>query len=134
MSLEETPRGPQVPTLIRGQRVFVSVSYSAETAWIALGLEAPIGVDAVNLAECEDSQDVAALYFGHPRAREISDSPDPKQAFALDWATLEARCKQAGLPLCEGAAPPATTTYRKVLDQTILAVAFETTKAAPFIR
>lgn len=134
VSLEETPSGPQSPTLIRGHRVFVSVSYSSETAWMAFGLEAPIGVDAVNLAECEDWQDVAALYLGHPRAHAISATPDPKQAFALEWATLEARCKQAGLPLSESAAPPATTTYRNVLDQTILAVAFEPAKAAPFIR
>ncbi len=128
--LEETHRGPHVPTLIRGQRVFVSVTYSADTAWMALGLEAAIGVDAVNLAECDDWQDVAAVYFGEPRTSAISATPDPKQTFALEWATLEARCKQAGMPLRENAAPLPTTTYRNVLDQTVLAVAFEPDKTA----
>ena len=124
VALEETNRGPELRSPIRGKSVFLSVSYSKTTAWLALALDSPVGLDAVSLIECEDWSDVATLYFGPSKAKAIACSQNPRRSFALHWATLEARCKQAGLPLSEETPPPATQTYTKIFEHTVLAVAF----------
>ncbi len=121
--IHETPRGPEVADHIQGQKIFLSLSYAGNTAWIALAANAPIGVDAVSLGECEDWEDVASLYFEEKTMHSLKNAPSPTRAFALAWAKLEARCKHAGLPLREKVPPPEVRTFTQWIGNSALAVA-----------
>lgn len=124
VQIHETPRGPEVSEYIRGQKIFISLSYAENTAWMALAANSPIGVDAVSLSECADWEDVAALYLEEKTMPSLKNAPSPMQAFALAWAKLEARCKHTGLPLREKNPPPEVRTFTQWIGNTALAVAF----------
>lgn len=124
VQIHETQRGPEVAEHIRGQKIFLSLSYAGNTAWMALAANAPIGLDAVSLSECADWEDVASLYFEETTIPSLKNAPSPTRAFALAWAKLEARCKHAGLPLSEKNPPPEVKTFTQWIGDTALAVAF----------
>jgi len=124
VQIRETPSGPEIAESIQGQKIFLSLSYAENTAWMALAANAPIGLDAVSLSDCSDWEEVASLYFEEKTMPSLKKSPSPTRAFALAWAKLEARCKHAGLPLREKNPPPEVRTFTLWIGNAALAVAF----------
>lgn len=125
VSLSETDRGPEVRTFVRGHRIFLSLSYTGNAAWVAVALERPIGLDAVSLRDCTGWEDIAPVYLGKEITDSIAKADAPRHSFAQHWATLEARCKHAGMPLREKSPPPESAIYSHSIGETVLAVAFE---------
>jgi hypothetical protein len=125
VSLCETDNGPEVHQLVCGHRIFLSLSYAAEDAWVAIALDQRVGLDAVAIGDCEGWEDIAPVYLGEKTTGFIEKSNAPRRAFAHQWAALEARCKYAKMPLHEKAVPPQVTIYSHSTGETVLAVAFE---------
>lgn len=121
----ESPTGPKVLELIRGKPVGVSISYGKNEAWLALGWEGPIGVDAVAIEKVPDWEDVALVYLGRSAVKRLRKSPEPELDFAVEWAAFEARLKLGGLSLNEGVEPPAARLYAAKLGSQAVAVALE---------
>lgn len=125
VEIHDSPQGPAVPKEIRGQKIFISISYAETTAWIALAADAPIGLDAVSLSDCAEWEEIAALYLEEDTNLLLQTTRTPERAFALAWATLEARYKLAGRPLREKNPPPRARTFTQWVGHCALAVAFD---------
>jgi phosphopantetheinyl transferase len=97
----ETPKGPIVRDPIREQPPFVSISYAAGEAWLGIALGESLGVDAVSLEALPDWEETALLYLGEQKVDKIRDAENPPEAFAREWASMEASLKRAGLSLSE---------------------------------
>lgn len=120
---EETPTGPRVLERIRDKPVGVSISYGKTEAWLALGWEGPIGVDAAAIEMVPDWEEVALVYMGRSVMERLRKSPEPEFDFAVEWAAFEARLKLGGLSLEEGVEPPLARIYTARLGNQAVAVA-----------
>jgi phosphopantetheinyl transferase len=119
----ESAKGPEVRERIRDRHVGVSISYAKTEAWLALGWEAQIGVDAVAIEEVPDWEEVASVYLEQAAQERLRKSTQPALDFAREWAGFEARLKLAGQPLVEGLAPPPALLYGATFGAVYVAVA-----------
>lgn len=109
---------------IRGRRCFFSISYSSDSAWVAIAFDAEIGVDAVEIEAFEQVTDVERIYLGDGPCEDFCGAGDKCLQFAKRWSALEARFKRAGLPLREHTAPPHAHVRHLRHEGTVVAVAF----------
>ncbi len=122
--VHETATGPQIAEPIRGEAVFVSISYANDSAWLGISLKRPLGIDAVRIESFPEMEDLARLYLGEEVWQAIVGSQKPTLTFARHWAALEARCKRADIPLSETAKPPTTPLFERVCQDTAVVVAW----------
>jgi hypothetical protein len=127
----ESPIGPKVLELIGDRPVGVSISYGKSEAWLAIGWEGPIGVDAAAIERAPDWEEVALVYLGRTALERLRKCPEPEFDFAMEWAGFEARLKLGGLSLEEGVAPPAARLYSANLGGHAVAVAVKTGLTPP---
>lgn len=126
MELIEKETGPAIVGPDLRQSAFVSVTYARSSAWVAIAEECPVGIDAVFLGDCEGWETVAETYFDQATVNEITGSALPLNAFALQWASFEARLKCLGRRLSENAKSlPPLEVYSALTNETALAVAFD---------
>jgi 4'-phosphopantetheinyl transferase len=103
----ETVPGNAPVVMFGNLRIYVSFSYESDTAWIAIDLMGPIGIDAVYVIEqtewIEECVEVAKAYLPAEGTRQIVRLTGLARtaAFARQWALHEARLKCAELPLQE---------------------------------
>jgi hypothetical protein len=127
----ESPTGPKVLEHIGERPVGVSISYGKSEAWLALGWEGPIGVDAAAIERVPDWEEVALVYLGRTALARLRKRPEPELDFAMEWAVFEARLKLGGLSLDEGVAPPKARVYTAKLGDHAVAVAVKTGRTPP---
>jgi phosphopantetheinyl transferase len=119
----ESETGPRVLESLGRGRIGVSLSYGRSEAWLALGWEGPIGLDAVTIEPVPDWEEVASVYL-EPVARErLRKSTRPDLDFSKEWAGFEARLKLGGLSLSEGITPPPALLLEATFDKVAVAVA-----------
>ena len=124
--LIEKETGPWLAGPDLKQGAFVSVTYAGGSAWVAICDACPVGIDAVFLTDCAGWESVAETYFDEAMVKEIGEAAQPLNAFALEWATFEARLKCLGRSLSENPAPiPPLKTYSVLTKETALAVALD---------
>ena len=124
VSLKESARGPSVEQTIGGRACFLSISYAGNSAWVAISLDAEIGVDAVEVEAFEQLGDVEGLYLATAAEPHPSVPGDKGLQFAKRWSAMEAQFKRAGLPIKEHTVPPAANLCHIVHENTVVAVAF----------
>jgi phosphopantetheinyl transferase len=126
MKLIEKETGPAIVGPDLRQSTFVSITYANSSAWVAISEACPVGIDAVFWGDCEGWETVAETYFDQVTVNEISRSALPLKAFALQWASFEARLKCLGRRLCENSKNlPALEVHSVLTNETALAVAFD---------
>ena len=119
----ESPKGPEVLESVGNGRVGVSLSYAQSEAWLALGWDGPIGLDAVAIEPVLEWEEVALVYL-EPMAQErLRLSRRADLDFAREWAGYEARLKLGGLALGEGVTPPPALVVEATIDKVAVAVA-----------
>ena len=108
---------------IEKKAAFVSISYAAGEAWLGIALGEPLGVDAVCLEPFPDWEDLALLYLGAQRVDKIRAAANPPEAFAREWAAMEATLKRTGLSLAEYQNPPESRILIAKTERCLVAVA-----------
>jgi hypothetical protein len=121
--LQDSAAGPGVTVLIQGAKVSISISYIGEEAWLALGWGGPIGIDAVEIEEIPEWDQVATTYLGPNVFERLRNSPERELDFARNWAGFEARLKLNGLSLTEGVEVPAAALCEARFGTMVVAVA-----------
>jgi hypothetical protein len=121
--LQESAAGPEVLELIEGGKISVSISYLGAEAWLALGWGGPIGIDAAEIAEIPEWDQVATTYLGPNVSERLRNSSERALDFAREWAGFEARLKRHGLSLGEGVEVPATALCEARFGTVVVAVA-----------
>ena len=119
----ESPKGPEVLESLGSGCVKVSISYAMSEAWLALGWEGPIGVDAVPLEPVPDWEEVASVYLEPCAQERLHRSARPALDFAREWAGFEARLKLGGSAVEEGVIPPPALLFEATFDTVTVAVA-----------
>jgi phosphopantetheinyl transferase len=119
----ESPNGPEILEPLGGVCVKVSISYASSEAWLALGWESPIGVDAVGLEPVPDWKEVASVYLEPCAQERLHKSTRPALDFAREWAGFEARLKLGGCALKEGVSPPPALLFEATFNTVTVAVA-----------
>jgi phosphopantetheinyl transferase len=120
---KESAKGPEVLERIHTGRVSVSISYAKTEAWLALGWEGPIGIDAVANGPVPDWEAVASVYLENNAQERLRESTHPALAFGREWAGFEARLKLGGMFLEEGTAPPPALLFVANFGEVTVAVA-----------
>jgi hypothetical protein len=119
----ESERGPEVPESLGLGRVGVSLSYAQSEAWLAVGWEGQIGLDAVSIGSIPDWEEVASVYLEPPARERLYESARPDLDFCREWAGFEARLKLGGFPLREGVTPPPALLIEATFHNVAVAVA-----------
>jgi hypothetical protein len=122
---KESAKGPEVLERIHTGRVSISISYAKTEAWLALGWEGPIGIDAVANEPFPDWEAVASVYLENSAQERLRKSTHPALDFAREWAGFEARLKLRGLSLEEGTVPPPALLFAANFGEVTVAVALK---------
>ncbi len=122
---KESAKGPEVLERIHTGRVGISISYATTEAWLALGWEGPIGIDAVANGPVPDWEAVASVYLENNAQERLRESTHPALAFAWEWAGFEARLKLWGMSLEEGAPPHPALVLAANFGEVTVAVALK---------
>ena len=99
--LQETKSGPKWNGSYKSNSIFLSISYSDSTIWIAFAHARNIGIDATSIIDFPDRDNVSKLYFDEYTYLVIKESPQPNYEFAKAWTSLEAQLKLRKLGLIE---------------------------------
>jgi phosphopantetheinyl transferase len=121
--LRETTGSPEIVGLIKNRKISISISYAREEAWLALGWDVPIGIDAVEISAIPEWELLASTYLGVRTLERLRTSPRREEDFAMEWAGLEARIKMHGLSLLEGVNAPAANLCEARFENVVVAVA-----------
>jgi hypothetical protein len=127
----ESEKGPEVLEPLERGPVSVSISYAPREAWLALGWEGHIGVDAVATEAVADWEEVASLYLEPTAQERLRKSVRPELDFAREWAGFEARLKLGGLSLHEGVSPPPALLFEASFATVSVAVALNLRSKSP---
>lgn len=123
VTLRESAAGPEVPELVRGGKISISISYLNAEAWLALGWDGPLGIDAVAVEQIPEWEQVATTYLGATASERLRTSSERAADFAAEWASFEARLKMHGLSLREGVEVPPTALCTARFGTAVVAVA-----------
>jgi phosphopantetheinyl transferase len=99
--LQETKNGPKWNGSYKGNSIFLSISHSNSTIWIAFSHAINIGIDATTIIDFPERNNVSKLYFDEYTYSVIKESPQPDYEFAKAWTSLEAQLKLRKLGLIE---------------------------------
>ena len=93
LPLCETAHGPIWLGRLGGHDLDINLSYAEREGWIGLIRAGRIGVDAMQIQQIPEAEEVARHFLGGVSLANIQQSSDPAMAFAEAWTELEARLK-----------------------------------------
>jgi phosphopantetheinyl transferase len=118
--LSETLRGPVWSGPLGGHPLDISLSYAEGGGWIGLVRAGLIGVDAMQVQQISEAEEVARHYLGQDALATIQQSDDPAMTFALAWTELEARLKCLKQELSEWSITQASDTTECAVQSLVL--------------